>query len=59
MAEELVPEDWCREAEAWAGGGVPAGSVGQQGLLGTGDSLPLGSLPPQGEGNEGLEGTGK
>lgn len=39
----------------WAGGGVLAGSVGQQSLLGTRDSLPQGSLPPQGKGKEGLE----
>ena len=53
-AEELVPEDWRREAEAWAGGGILAGSVCQPGLLGT--RVPVPGLPPTtGRGEGGAE----
>ena len=46
---------WRQEQRRGAGGGVLAGSVSQQGLLGTRDLLPQGTLPPQGKGKEGLE----
>ena len=51
-AEELVPEDWRRGTanEAWAGGGVLAASVDQQGSLGTAGATAQGSPPPQGGG---------